>query len=431
MKKLSALVLSLVLCMTVVSSAMAATTVEFWHAGSGATGATITAAVEAFNKTVGAEKGIEVKEVFQGSYDETLAKTMNAIAAGNQPAIVMLERSTGVATMASNGALATLDDYVTASGMDMSDFLEILLYFSYDAEGNLISLPYMRSNAVYYYNKTMFDELGLTPPATIDELVEVGKKLHKVNDKGETEVYGFEMYCMSAGQWVLQNMLVQLGSNCFSEDGNSCPALEDGTMLTVLKAWKSWVDEGWCSIPSITDTGTVLRQNFAQGKIASMIYSCGSMNGILDAVAQSEHPFEVGVAYVPTFGIQTPPVGGNNIALVSNNNSKEVLDAAWEFVNFLMSPEQAALSSAGTGYVPATKSAAATETIQKLWAEKPTFKVAYDQLLTATIEINRSDYSTDFLEALNKAASLLIQDQSITPEEAVQLLKDEAAIIFP
>ncbi|MEG2701423.1 MAG: extracellular solute-binding protein, partial [Clostridia bacterium] len=353
MKKGLACLLALTLLLTSASSAMAIG-IEFWHAGASVVGTTIDEEIAAFNSTVGLEKGIEVTGVFQGTYDETLAKTMNAIAAGNQPALVMLEHTTGVPTMASNDALVYLDDYAKASNLDLTDFVDILMKHSYDNEGHMIALPYMRSCAVYYYNKTLFDELKLQAPKTIDELVTVGRAVHQA----KPDIYGFEMYCMSGGQWILVNMLAQLGSNCFSPDGLSCPALEDGTMLTVLKAWKSWVEEGWCSIPAITNTGSVLRENFVQGRIASMCYSCGSMSGILSAVAESEKPFEVGVAYIPTFGIPNPPIGGNNVGIVKPGNSQEVLDAAWEFLMFLEQPAQAALSSKNTGYVPATKAAA-------------------------------------------------------------------------
>lgn len=426
MKRVIVLTLALVLLLASASSA-SAVTIEFWHAGSGVVGTTIDAAIEDFNATVGAEKDIEVVGVFQGTYDETLAKTMNAVAAGNQPALVMLEHTTGVPTMASNDALVPLDDYFAASGMKVEDFVEILMRHSYDPEGRMIALPYMRSCAVYYYNKTMFDELGLAAPTTIDELVEVGRAIHEADE----EVYGFEMYCMSGGQWILVNMLAQLGSNCFSEDGLSCPALEDGTMLTVLQAWKSWVDEGWCSIPAITNTGTVLRENFAQGRVASMCYSCGSMSGIIASIEESENPFELGVAYIPTFDIPNPPIGGNNVGIVAPGNDQAVIDAAWAFLMFLETPEQAARSSYNTGYVPATIAATETDLIQGLWAEQPMYRTAFEQLLDAKIVTNYSDYSTDFMEALNIATSLLIQDGSATPEEALQLLKDEAAIIFP
>lgn len=293
-------------------------------------------------------------------------------------------------------------------------------------DGQLVAIPYMRSCAVYYYNKTLFDELGLEVPATIEELEAVGAAIHEA----KPDVYGFEMYCMSGGQWVFNNMITQQGSNFFTEDGQSCPALEDGSMLRIFQDWRRWVDEGWCSVPAITNTGSVLRENFTQGRIASFIYSCGSMAGILDAVANCDAPFEVGVAYVPTYGLSCCPVGGNELGILSAN-SDEVIDAAWSFIEFLCTPEQAALTSKSTGYVPALKSAIETETIKALWAEYPTFEVAFNQLMDCEAIMYNSEYTTDMMEPLNEACSLLIQDQSITPEEALQLMIDEASIILP
>ena len=429
MKKLLVFLLALSLALSLsapLAMAEENLTIEFWHAGTGSVGTTIDDAIAEFNATIGAEKGITVVGTYQGSYDETLAKTMNALAAGNYPALVQLECATGVSSLYDSDALVVLDDLMASSEtLTEEDFVDILMYHS-KRDDQLIAIPYMPSCAVYYYNKTLFDELGLSAPKTMEDLEAVGKAIHEA----KPDVYGFEMYCMSGGQWVFTNMITQMGSNLFSEDGQSCPSLEDGTMLKVFQDWRRWVDEGWCSVPAITNTGSVLRENFAQGRVASFIYSCGSMTGILDAVANSDAPFEVGVAYVPTYGIECCPIGGNEIGIL-NANSDEVVEAAWEFVEFLCTPEQAAITSKNTGYVPALKSAIETDVIKDLWAEYPTFEVAFDQLMDCQAVQYNSQYFTDMMEPLNEACSLLIQDQSITPEEALQLMIDEASIILP
>lgn len=428
MKKLVVFLLTLTLLMSMAPMSMAQEklTIEFWHAGSGVVGTTIDASIAEFNATIGAEKGIEVVGSYQGSYDETLAKTMNAIAAGNQPALVQLECATGVSSLYDNGALVVLDDFLANSEtVKADDFVDILMYHSV-RDDQVVAVPYMRSCAVYYYNKTMFDELGLKVPTTITELEEVGRAVKAA----KPDVYGFEMYCMSGGQWVFNNMLTQLGSNLFTEDGQAMPCLEDGSMLKVFQDWKRWVDEGWCSVPAITNTGSVLRENFTMGRIASFIYSCGSMSGILAAVESCDAPFEVGVAYVPTYGVSCCPIGGNELGILSAN-SEEVQKAAWTFVEFLCTPDQAALTSKSTGYVPALKTVVDSPIIKDLWAEYPQYSVAFNQLMDCQAVSHNSEYTTDMMEPLNEACSLLIQDQSITPEQAMQLMLDEASIILP
>ncbi len=399
--------------------------VEFWHAGSGSVGTVIDAEIEQFNNTIGAEKGIKVVGTYQGSYDETLAKTMNALSADNYPAIVMLESVTGVSSLYDEDQLYIMDDLMAASDLKEEDFVDILMYHS-KRDGKLVGIPYMRSCAVYYYNKTMFDELGLQPPKTIAELEEVGKAIHDA----KPDVYGFEMYCMSGGQWIFNNMMLQKGSDLFTPDGNSMPCLEDGTMLEVFTDWLRWVDEGWCSVPAITNTGSVLRENFAQGRIASMMYSCGSMTGILNSVENCDAPFEVGVAYVPTYGLNCCPVGGNELGILAKN-SDEVIQAAWTFLEYLCTPEVASQSAMGTGYVPALKACQEVEALRELWAAKPGYQVAFNQLMECEKCHSLSPYTTDMMEPLNEACSLLIQDHSITPEQALQIMIDEAAIILP
>ena len=94
MKKLLVFLLALSLALSLsapLAMAEENLTIEFWHAGTGSVGTTIDDAIAEFNATIGAEKGITVVGTYQGSYDETLAKTMNALAAGNYPALVQLE----------------------------------------------------------------------------------------------------------------------------------------------------------------------------------------------------------------------------------------------------------------------------------------------------------------------------------------------------
>ena len=95
-----------------------------------------------------------------------------------------------------------------------------------------------------------------------------------------------------------------------------------------------------------------------------------------------------------------------------------------------MSDEQVAYSAAKTGYLPSTKTSTNAQILQDLYAKYPQYKVAFDQLEIGQ-EIPYSQYKDDFEKAWRSVCSLLIQDRSITAEEAVQMLKDEASIIFP
>lgn len=395
-------------------------TIEVWHTrGAGANGEMIADSVKEFNETN--DKGITVVETYQGSYTDTLTKTMQAVSAGTQPAIVVMERAAGVPVMAEQDILADMTPYIEADGFDMKNFLPVLTGYSYYND-KIVSLPYIRSTPVFYYNKTMFDNAGYTKaPSSFEEAGEICKKLIA---EGKAE-QGFEL--LNDPAWFVQNMMYQLGSNMLSEDGNSAPCLKDGALLKVLSSWRGWVDEGWCAPFVSTDAESTMKEAFYQQKLACFIASSGGLSEVLE----NSKDFEVGVAQFPSLTDKmSAPTGGGNIGIIDRGNSDEVKAAAWEFVKFLMSDEQVAKNVERTGYLPTTYSAAKTDTLKNLWLKTPQYKVSYNQLETAQ-ELPWSPYKADFEELLKEYCSYVIQDKTYTPEQAVAEITENAKIIFP
>ena len=125
-------------------------TIEIWHTrGAGANGDQIAEAVAEFNATN--PHGITVVEVYQGGYVDTLAKTMQAIAAGTNPELVVLERAAGVPVLAGQGVLLEMMPFAQRDRFDLGKYPEVLLGYSF-YDGQLISLPYSRTPSLFYYN---------------------------------------------------------------------------------------------------------------------------------------------------------------------------------------------------------------------------------------------------------------------------------------
>jgi sn-glycerol 3-phosphate transport system substrate-binding protein len=398
-------------------------TIEVWHTrGAGPNGDAIANSVEEFNATN--PYGITVVEVYQGNYHNTLAKTMQAVAAGTNPELVVLERAAGVPVMATQGVLLDMTPYAVRDGFDTNNIPPVLLDYAYYGE-ELVSLPYIRSTPLFWYNVELFAEAGYhEAPKTIEELIDAGRKITVV-ENGQTLVYGFEL--LNDPGWFIQNMIYQLGSNLISDDGMSVPCLEDGTMLKVLTAWREWVDEGWTCAPTVTSAESTMKDLFNQGKIASYFASSGGTTSILRNAEQSG--ITVGNAFLPTWDKVAAPTGGGNMAIIERNNNEQELAAAWEFMKFLMTPEQVAMNAASSGYLPVTYESVETDIIQELWKEEPMYKTAFDQLEYAQ-ELPWSPYKSEFEQVLTVICSELIMDRSITPEQAVRQLKEEAATIF-
>ena len=118
--------------------------------------------------------------------------------------------------------------------------------------------------------------------------------------------------------------------------------------------------------------------------------------------------------------------------MVGADNSEEEIQASWEFVKYIMGDEEQFFNAKTSGYVPCTKSVAEYPEMVSFWEENPEFKVAYDQLLNygRGQEMPFVAVGQDFTQICWDNVSLLIQEQSITPEEAVENITTESADIW-
>ncbi|HXR53764.1 MAG TPA: extracellular solute-binding protein, partial [Acidimicrobiales bacterium] len=97
------------------------------------------------------------------------------------------------------------------------------------------------------------------------------------------------------------------------------------------------------------------------------------------------------------------------------------VDASWQFIKFLASPQSQATWASGTGYVPIRKSAVNLAPLAATWAAQPGFKVAYKQLLASPPNPATAGSVTgaapELLVAINNALTTLASGGS--PESAI------------
>lgn len=402
--------------------------VNFWHTrGSGANYEVVQKSVEQFNSTIGAKKGIKVVETFVGNYAQILPKVQLAARSGEQPQLCVMG-NTYVGYLIEDDLIADMMPYAKKTGYNVNNIATPFLQIKGNTNGQLYSMPYVRSTPLFWYNKTMADAKGLKAPTTVDEMIKFCKALYTVNPSTkEVQVYGLEI--LNDFGYYQGAMLQQLGSGMFSADGKTSPALNDGAMLKVLGDWRKWVDEGWCRSFDATNAETAMKDLFNQKKLAAYWASSGGMKNILNAA--KEAGFQVGVANFPTYGKPKAQIGGGQLCMVKTGNSQKQLEATWEFVQFLMSDEQVAQNAIGSGYLPVTKSVGTYKAMTDFWKANPLYKVAYDQLETSSCqETPYVPFLQDYIQACWDAASLLIQDRSINAQQAVDQIKKATAGFF-
>ncbi|MFQ6066378.1 MAG: ABC transporter substrate-binding protein [bacterium] len=123
--------------------------------------------------------GIEVEVVTRpGAPPEFISQMTSAIMAGTSPYDVIDIEDEAAATFSRTGWLENLDPlFDEAFWRDWPPGMLEMVDVWYRYKGTLFRIPHNYEAQYFWYRKDLFDQMGLTPPATWDEMVEVGKKL--------------------------------------------------------------------------------------------------------------------------------------------------------------------------------------------------------------------------------------------------------------
>ncbi|TPW30295.1 ABC transporter substrate-binding protein [Pararhizobium mangrovi] len=164
-----------------------------------------------------------------------------ALLAGNGPDVVYTAGPSYVAPMADAGQLLPLDDYASKYGWNdriLKVFLEMGRY-----NGKLYALPKTYETVGLFYNKTLFDKHGWTPPKSLDELEALAAKM---KDAGITPFAAGNADWRGANEW-----FVTLALNAVAGPENLNKALRGDMPWTAepfvksIDRLKSWWEDGY------------------------------------------------------------------------------------------------------------------------------------------------------------------------------------------
>ena len=379
---------------------------EFWYSWQDKVAENNQELTEKFNETVGKENNIRITAEYQGSYDELHTKLKSAFIANEQPAIFVMEIAS-IKSFADAGMIEPLESYI--SDEKESQFLPGLMDNSY-VDGKLYGVPYLRSTPIFYYNKTLFDQAGITSaPTNWEELASTSKQLESIGVKGFgflNDIWHFEAYTQGNGGNIV---------NADETEAifNQAPAVE---AVEFLKEGIEKYNFKYYSGNNASDTRTTEIMN---QKIGMWVDSTGSINNTLDIAGQNG--YEIGTAFIPCGKEYSVPTGGCNIVMTSKLTDEEK-EAAALFINFMTEEEQVVYSHKKTGYLPTTISSTTHPEIEALYESTPQFKVAVDQLQYGHGRPMNKAYG----EAYNVYINAL--DQIFTTDVKVQDTLDKAAM---
>jgi sn-glycerol 3-phosphate transport system substrate-binding protein len=128
--------------------------------------------------------------------------------------------------------------------------------------------------------------------------------------------------------------------------------------------------------------------------------------------------FDFGVAPMPAAKRGGSPTGGGNFYLFKNS-TPEQQQAAYKFVKWMTTPENAAQWSIDTGYVAVSPAAWDTDKMKAYVKEVPQAVVARDQL-----EVSVAEFSTHENQRVTKLLNDNIQAVLTNAKTAEQAMKD-------
>jgi ABC-type glycerol-3-phosphate transport system substrate-binding protein len=372
--------------------------IKFWHGMSGQLKNVLDGQVEDFNKS---QDEVRVSTVSNTDYDTNQQKLLAAIASDSQPDIAQIEIH-AIPQFAASGSLVSLDDFMEQSEQHKKeDFVDGLLNNT-QFEGETYGIPFNRSVPTFYYNADMFQEAGISDaPETWEDVQKYATKLAKPDEK----IYG---YTPVNEWWFYQSMVWSGGEEITNKDYSEAtfdtPEAREG-----MEIWQGLKQDGAVNVRSGTEAWTQTISDFAEGRTAMYSGSAGDMGQIEDAKPE----FEWKASYIPKFDEYAVPTGGANAAILSQDKEKQ--QAAWEFISWFTSTEQAVEWSKKTGYLPVKKAAVEDEKMAEYFEKNPNHKVPVDQLEYARTAPESPDYP-EVLEAIQTGMDdILYNDKPVGP----------------
>jgi len=389
-----ALVGATMLSMAMAVPAHAQTEIQWWHSMGGALGEWVTDLANQFNAS---QKDYKVVPTFKGSYDESMTAAIAAFRAGNAPDILQVFEVGTATMMASKGAIKPVAEVMKMAGVnfDPNAYVPAVAGYYTAPNGQMLSMPFNSSTAVFYYNKDAFKAAGMDPdkpPKTWPEVVLAAGKLKAAGQK-----------CPFTTSWISwtqlenfsawHNVLFSSLNNGFGGLGtrlefNSPLHVRHFENLAIMAKQGLFVYKG--------------RNNAADATIVSGECAMATASAGLLGNLKRNAKFAFGVSTLPYYpdvpgAPQNSVIGGASLWVMAGKKN-DVYKGVGQFLSFLAKPEVAAASHQRTGYLPVTKAAYELTEKSGFYAKNPGADVAVQQMIRKTTDKSRGIRIGNFVQ---------------------------------
>lgn len=396
-------------------------TIEWWHAMRSARGKVVDHMIEEFNAS---QTEYKVVGTNKGNYDETMNAGVAAFRAKKQPHILQVFE-VGTQTMMLSGAVYPVYKLMTDAGynIDWSNYLQAVLSYYMNADGNLMSMPFNSSTPIMYYNVSMFEKAGIAPlsktePITWDKLGEITKKLVEAGIAPAGMVTAWQSWTQIENYSAIHN--IPFASKANGYKGLDCELqINNPMVLNHIERLKTWAKDKRFMYGGQKYQGP--KSEFLSQNAAFYIDSISGIAKLKSAVKD----FKWDAAPMPVESSMTKPqnsiIGGASLWVLKGHKEKEYKGVA-AFLKFLSTNEMQEYWHKETGYFPITLTAYNDLKAKGYYTENPLQEVGITQLNRAIpTEISRGlrlGYFVQIRNIINEELEL-VWNGSKTPKAAL------------
>jgi sn-glycerol 3-phosphate transport system substrate-binding protein len=308
----------------------------------------------------------------------SMTAAIAAFRAKNPPHIVQVYEVGTATMMAAKGAIVPVASVMKNSGVnfDPKAYLPTVTGYYTDLKGNMLSLPFNSSTALFYINKDAFKKAGLEPvaPKTWKELRAAAEKLKAAGQQC--------VYTTSWPSWVhVENFSawhnVPIGTKQNGMGGlDTVFKFNSPLHVRHIQMLSDMAKQGLFVYAGRTSQGDA---KFAGGECAMFTGSASAIGGIKKAgkVDWSVNflPYHDDVKGAP----QNSIIGGASLWVMAGKPKADYKGVA-KFLGFLSQPEIQMEWHTGTGYVPITLAAFEMTRKAGFYEQNPGFDMAVKQL---------------------------------------------------
>jgi multiple sugar transport system substrate-binding protein len=323
------------------------------------------------------------------------------VAAGNQPDVIITSFGPQLGTLVADNVAVQLDELEGADALFDRIAPEALTTLS----GGYYYVPVGADVTLMIYNKDLFEAAGLdpeNPPATWSEFLAAAEAIDNLGD----DIYGTVFWndALFWGGWYW-NMLQPIYLNA---NQGSCQLMNRLGTDIVFESEECAMDSFFQFLDAAQDYAPpTMETNFFSRKVGMWLQYGYSWEPNLRSAAEKPMVIgeDVGVAPVPVpeeGGTSFTTYGGRAMMILKTDPSRQA--RAWDFVQFVMEPENNATFIKELGYLPVLESLKADEYFQD--PQRQTF-----------VDVSQNGILPEQFAAAERAA---IQVQAVIQEAVVE-----------